>query len=104
MIFNVLLGIFVFYVVPMMFLKFIAGFAEESSGKHAEPGSLLDIAYVPVMNLIVGILYKHSDPADPETIGNFKALNRVRNTLRELKRRRNMLANIQKSLKIAVKA
>ena len=53
---------------------------------------------------IAGMLYKHSDPADPETIGNFKALNKVRNTLRELKRRRKMLANIQKSLKIAVKA
>lgn len=53
---------------------------------------------------MAGILYKYSDPADPETIGNFKALNKIRNTLRELKRHRKMLANIQKSLKIAVKA
>ena len=53
---------------------------------------------------LASILYKHSDPADPETTENFKTLNRVRNTLRELKRRRKMLANIQKALKIAVKA
>ena len=56
MIFDVLLGIFLLYVVPMIFLKFLAGFAEAFSGKYAEPGSFLDMAYVPVMNLLVTVV------------------------------------------------
>ena len=56
MIFNVLLGILTFYVVPMIFLKFLAGFAEEFSGKPADSGSFLDMAYVPVMNLTVTVV------------------------------------------------
>lgn len=50
------------------------------------------------------ILYGVCDPDDPSTQENFKALNEARNTVRTLKRRRKMLASIQKSLKIAVKA
>lgn len=53
MIFNVLFGIFLFYVVPMVFLKFLSGFAEGFAGKPTGSGSLLDMAYVPVMNLVV---------------------------------------------------